>query len=135
MPVIVVTRLRLRDPEVFDEFFAAAVAVTEKAQSSEGNLGADVLAEANHTYWTRTSWRDRSAMDAFVGSEPHLSTMSRISDWCDEATFTDWEQASGELPGWQEGYARIIAGGQPTTLTTATAAHSTRDFPAPVLPA
>jgi hypothetical protein len=27
--------------------------------------------------------------------------MSRISDWCDEATFTDWEQASGELPDWQ----------------------------------
>jgi quinol monooxygenase YgiN len=134
MPVIVVTRLRLRDPALFDEFFAAAVAVTEKSQGSDGNLGADVLAEANNTYWTRTSWRDRGAMDAFVGSEPHLTTMGRISEWCDEATFTDWEQPSGELPDWQDGYARIIADGQPATLTNATDAHRGRDFPAPVVP-
>jgi heme-degrading monooxygenase HmoA len=134
MPVIVVTRLRLRDLGLFDEFFAAAVAVTEKAQRSEGNLGADVLAEANNTYWTRTAWRDRSDMDAFVGSEPHLATMGHIDEWCDEATFTDWEQPDGDLPDWQNGYARIVANGQPATLTNGTDAHGTRDFPAPIVP-
>jgi hypothetical protein len=46
MPFIVVTRLRLRDSAFFDEFFASAVAVVEQATNSEGNLGADVLAEA-----------------------------------------------------------------------------------------
>ncbi len=96
MPVIVITRLRLRDPAFFDEFFASAVAVVEQAQGTEGNLAADVLAEANNTYWTRTAWQGRAAMDGFVGSEPHLSTMSRIDDWCDEATFVDWEQASSD---------------------------------------
>jgi hypothetical protein len=50
MTVIVVTRLRLRDPKFFDEFFAHAVAVVEQAQNSPGNLAADVLAEANNTY-------------------------------------------------------------------------------------
>ena len=44
MPVIVVTRLRLSDPALFDEFFASAVAVTEQSENSDGNLGADVLA-------------------------------------------------------------------------------------------
>jgi hypothetical protein len=38
-------------------------------------------------------------MDAFVGSEPHLHTMSRIDDWCDEATFVEWEQAAACLDG------------------------------------
>src|SRR5258708_15041761 len=84
MPVIVVTRLRLKDPAFFDEFFASAVAVVEQAQNSEGNLGADVLAEANNTYWTRTVWQERDQMNAFVANEPHLHTMSRIDDWCDE---------------------------------------------------
>jgi len=135
MPVIVVTRLRLRDLAVFDEFFAAAVAVTELARTSEGNLGADVLAEAENTYWTRTSWRDRRSMDAFVGTEPHLTTMSRISDWCDEATFTDWEADAPGLPAWQDGYARIVTDGKPASLAYGTAAHATRDFPAPVVPA
>ena len=98
MPVIVVTRLRLSDPALFDEFFAAAVAVTEQAKNSDGNLGADVLADANNVYWTRTAWRARGPMQAFVGSEPHLATMARIDDWCDEATFIDWEQAGPACP-------------------------------------
>ncbi len=68
MPVIVVTRLRLRDPAFFGEFFASAVSVVEQANGSAGSLGADVLAEANNTYWTRTAWQDRGAMNAFVGT-------------------------------------------------------------------
>jgi quinol monooxygenase YgiN len=133
MPVIVVTRLRLKDQALFDEFFAAAVAVVEQAQNSAGNLGADVLAEANNTYWTRTVWSEHDQMDAFVGSEPHVRTMSRIDDWCDEATFVEWEQAAAELPDWQDGYARLVATGQGASLTNATAAHHTRDFPAPIV--
>jgi hypothetical protein len=31
------------------------VAVVGQAQNAEGNLGADVLAEANDTHWTRTA--------------------------------------------------------------------------------
>ena len=133
MPVIVVTRLRLKDPAVFNEFFASAVAVGEQARNSEGNLGADVLAEANNTYWTRTVWQERDLMDAFVGSEPRLRTMSRIDDWCDEATFIDWEQASADLPDWQTGYRRLIAEGKAASLTEPTDAHETRAFPPPVV--
>jgi heme-degrading monooxygenase HmoA len=135
MAVIVVTRLRLKDPGLFDEFFASAVAVVEQAQNSEGNLGADVLAEANNTYWTRTAWEGRDPMNAFVGSAPHLQTMNRIDDWCDEATFVDWEQAGADMPDWQDGYRRLVASGQGATLTHATDAHHSRQFPAPVLPA
>ena len=132
MAVIVVTRLRLADPALFDEFFAAAVAVTEQAQNSGGNLGADVLADADNVYWTRTAWQARGPMEAFVGSEPHLTTMSRIDGWCDEATFVDWEQSDAGLPDWQTGYDRLIAGGQAASLTNASDAHNTRAFPAPV---
>ncbi len=67
MPVIVVTRLRLIDPAPFDEFFASAVAVTEQAQYSDGNLGADDLADANNVFWTRTASQARGPMQAFVG--------------------------------------------------------------------
>jgi quinol monooxygenase YgiN len=134
MPVIVVTRLRLRDPAFFDEFFASAVAVVEQAQATEGNLSAEVLADANNANWTRTAWQGRAEMDKFVGAEPHLTTMSRIDDWCDEATFVDWEQPSPGSLDWQEGYRRLVADGQVSRLTHGTEAHRTRDFPAPVVP-
>jgi hypothetical protein len=133
MPVIVVTRLRLRDPAFLDDFFAAAVGALEQAKSAEGNLGADVLADANNVWWTVTSWRDRRLMNAFVGTEPHLSTMARIDGWCDEGTFADWEQASPDLPDWQTSYQRLIADGQMASLTHPSAAHQTRAFPAPVV--
>jgi hypothetical protein len=132
MPVIVVTRLRLRDPASLDEFFTAAVAVLEQAKSSGGNLGADVLADANNAWWTLTAWRERGSMQAFVGTEPHLSTMGRLDDWCDEATFADWEQASEVLPDWQTSYRRLVADGQVATLTHASGAHQTRAFPPPI---
>ena len=133
MPVIVVTRLRLKDPAFFDDFFASAVAVAEQAQNSPGNLAADVLAEANNTYWTRTAWQDRDAMNTFVGTQPHLATMDRLDDWCDEATFVDWEQPGPDLPAWPDGYARLVADGQVASLSSPSDAHHTRDFPAPVV--
>jgi Antibiotic biosynthesis monooxygenase len=134
MPVIVVTRLRLRDPAFFNEFFASAAAVVEQAQGTEGNLAADVLAEANNTYWTRTAWQERASMNSFVGTEPHLSTMDRIDDWCDEATFVDWEQPSVGPVDWQDGHQRLVADGQTAQLTHGSDAHQTRGFPAPVVP-
>ena len=133
MPVIVITRLRLRDPAFFDEFFTSAVAAVQQAQATEGNLAADVLAEANNTYWTRTAWQERAEMDSFVGSEPHLTTMNRVDDWCDEATFVEWEQAGGDPPDWQDGHRRLVADGQEPRLTHGTDAHQTRDFPVPVV--
>jgi hypothetical protein len=132
MPVVVVTRLRLRDPALLDEFFTAAVAVLEQAKNSSGNLGADVLADANNAWWTLTAWQARDSMKAFVGTEPHLSTMAQLDDWCDEATFVDWEQASEDLPDWQTSYRRLVADGQAAGLTYASDAHQSRSFPPPV---
>jgi len=132
MPVVVVTRLRLRDPAFLDEFFTAAVAVLEQAKNSGGNLGADVLADANNAWWTLTAWQERDSMKAFVCTEPHLSTMAHLGDWCDEATFVDWEQASEDLPDWQTSYRRLVADGQAASLAYASDAHQSRSFPPPV---
>ena len=72
MPVIVVTRLRLRDPALLDEFFTDAVAAIEQAMKSEGNLGADALADANNAWWSVSAWQERHLMQAYVDSEPDL---------------------------------------------------------------
>jgi quinol monooxygenase YgiN len=134
MPVMVVTRLRLRDPGRLDAFFQAAVAVLEQAKGSEGCVGTDVLAEAHDTWWTVSAWRDRTTMRAFVGVEPHLTTMAHLDEWCDEATFVDWEQPGEEIPDWPTCYARLIAEGKPATLEHASADNEAKAFPPPVVP-
>jgi hypothetical protein len=98
MPVIVVTRLRLRDPALLDEFFTDAVAAIEQATKSEGNLGADALADANNAWRSVSAWQERRLMQAFVDSQPHLGISARLDHYCDEATFVDWDQASADLP-------------------------------------
>jgi len=55
MPVIDVTRLRLKDPALLDEFLTDAVAAIEQAHKPEGNLGADALADTNNAWWFVTA--------------------------------------------------------------------------------
>ena len=134
MPVIVVTRLRLRDPALLDEFFTNAVAAIEQATKSEGNLGADALADADNAWWSVTAWQERRLMQAYVDSEPHLGISARLDHYCDEATFVDWEQASPALPDWQTSWRHLTADGKAADLTHPSTANETRDFPPPVQP-
>jgi hypothetical protein len=133
MPVIVITRLRLKDAALTDEFFTDALAAIEQAQKSQGNLGADALADANNAWWSVTAWGERRLMHSYVRTEPHRTIMSHLDRFCDEATFVDWEQDSADLPDWQTGWRRLVDGGQAAELSQPSAAHQTRDFPAPVV--
>ena len=134
MPVIVVTRLRLKDPGLLDEFFTDAVAAIEQAVKSEGNLGADALADADDAWWSVSAWREREPMRAFVRSEPHLNIITRLDHYCDEATFVDWEQDTPRLPDWQTCWQHLVADGKPAELSQPSAANQTRAFPPPVEP-
>jgi hypothetical protein len=134
MPVIVVTRLRLKDPSLLDEFFTHAAAVLEQAMKSEGNLGVDALAEAHDAWWSKTAWQDRARMEAYVNTEPHLSTEALLDHLCDEATFVDWEQPSPDLPDWQTSWRHLVGQGRSATLTDQSDANQTRAFPPPVEP-
>jgi hypothetical protein len=129
MALVVVTRLRVRDQKFFDDFFAAAVAVVEQATASEGNIAADVLAEAHNTYWTRSCWQHAEAMRRFMTAEPHLGTMNRIDHWCDVATFVNWEQTEAALPDWDDAYDRLIDLGQVVHLKFEAQDNATRSFP------
>jgi hypothetical protein len=135
VPIIVVTRLRLKNPALLDEFFTDAVAAMEQAQKSEGNLGADALADADNAWWSVSAWRDREPMQAFVHSAPHSAILGRLDHYCDEATFVDWEQESPSLPDWPTCWQHLTADGKVAALSEASPINQTRAFPPPVVPA
>jgi quinol monooxygenase YgiN len=134
MPVIVVTRLRLKDPALLDEFFTDAVAAIEQAQQAAGNLGADALADADNAWWSKTAWTERGPMEAYVNAEPHLDISTRLDHYCDEATFVGWEQDSADLPDWPTSWRHLVADGLVAELTQPSPANQTRAFPPPVEP-
>lgn len=107
MAIIVVTRLRLKDPALLDDFFTDALAAIEQAQKSDGNLGVDALADANNAWWSVTSWQERRLMQSYVRTDPHRTIQShldRLTPWSSCSHLAGWD-ASG-LRGSQRGTAR-----------------------------
>jgi hypothetical protein len=45
----------------------------------------------------------------------------------------DWEQDSPDLPDWPTNWRHLVADGLGAELTQPSAAHQSRDFPAPVV--
>ena len=133
MAVVVITRLRLRDPSLLDDFFVAASTALDAALKSDGNVHGDAIAEANNTWWTASVWQDRGSMASFVRSYAHRRAMGGMNEWCDEATFVDWEQDDAALPDWQAAYQRLVADGQSATLPHRSSQNDARGFPAPVI--
>ena len=125
MPVIVVTRLRLRDPALPDEFFTDAVAAIEQAMTAEGNLGADALADANNAWWSVSARQERRLMQAYGDSEPHLGIRARLDHFCDEATFVDWERPAPTCPtGKPVGATSPLMARRPSSPTHRLQSHS-----------
>jgi hypothetical protein len=101
MPVVSITRLRVRSVRFLPSFIWHAVRSLRRARRSAGCLAADVRREKALVFWTRTAWIDLAAMRAYVGSGVHRDVMPKLQDWCDEASVVHFDDASGSLPDWQ----------------------------------
>ena len=127
--VIVITRLRLSDPRHRRKFLKAAAAAIEQANSTPGNLGTGVLPDAHDVYWTQTVWNDQGSLSDFKTGEPHLGMMGSLDEWCDEASFVEWEQSTPQMPEWPEAYDRLVRDGRSPTLSRPSPDQEARSFP------
>jgi hypothetical protein len=123
MPLISVTRLRIRSARFLPGFFVYAFRSTRQARRTPGNLGAAVFNDSLHTFWTKTAWQDEAAMRAFMRSGPHTLAMPKLAHWCDEASVVHWSQDTAELPAWPEAHRRMQAEGRPSRVRHPSPAH------------
>jgi quinol monooxygenase YgiN len=98
MPLISVTRLRVRSLRFMPGFIYYALRSSRQAKRDSGNLGVNLLRDAHNTYWTCTAWRDQAALGAFMMATPHRDAMSKLAEWCDEAAVVHWTQETADLP-------------------------------------
>lgn len=134
MAYVSITRLRIRDDAFLAQFMGDSLEIHTQATTAEGNLGADLLVEAENTFWTKSTWTDRSAMRAFMTSAKHAESMPKLRQWCDEAHVAHWEQEGAELPPWDEAHRQLLAIGRCSAVDHPSPAHASMDLPAPVLP-
>jgi len=133
MPLVSVTRLRIRSWRYFPSFLIYALRTSRQAKNSSGNLAASVLRDSDNTFWTRTMWTTESAMKSFMSSGPHKRVMPRLPEWCDEAAVVHWVQDTGQEPDWQETYRRLQADGRRSRVNHPSPAHKSFEIRPPKL--
>jgi hypothetical protein len=107
MPLVSITRLRVRSFCYLAPFLLGSLRSAREAKNASGNLAVSVLSDANLAFWTRTLWTDERSMRAFMFAPAHRRVMPKLLQWCDEAAVTHWLQNSPEPPSWQEVHRRL----------------------------
>jgi heme-degrading monooxygenase HmoA len=123
MPLVSITRLRVRSWRHLAIFFVQALRSARLAARSDGNLATMLLRDANRTFWTATSWTDERTMKAFMHAPPHGPGMRKLLEWCDEASLVHWTQESGALPSWSDAHARLQRDGRTSKVLHPSPAH------------
>ncbi len=123
MPLVSVTRLRLRSWRFFPSFLWHAAKSQRQAQRADGNLALQVRADGR-AFWTLTLWRDRAAMRDYMIAGSHRVAMPKLQHWCDEASVSDWDQDATTLPTWAEAESQMAAQGSLSKVKHPSPAHS-----------
>ena len=123
MPVISVTRLRVRSWIILPAFLLRALRIGQQAKKAPGNLGAKVLNDRRKTFWTCTSWESEAAMRAFMLAPPHGPAMRKLLEWCDEASLVHWLQPAPEMPPWNEAHSRLQREGRASKVNHPSESH------------
>ncbi|MGH9483168.1 MAG: DUF3291 domain-containing protein, partial [Terriglobales bacterium] len=124
MPLVSITRLRVRSWRFLPSFFLYALRSAREASKAEGNLAARLLRDRNFTFWTSTLWTTDAAMKAFMLAGAHRKAMPRLQHWCDEASVVHWVQEPSELPGWADAYTRLQRDGRASKVRFPSPSHA-----------
>lgn len=128
MPLVSLTRLRLRAFWYLPPFFWFSLLSTRQARRAPGFLGGQFASEPGLGFWTVTLWQDEASMRAFRNADPHRRAMPRLIDWCDEASYAHWPQDGLALPSLDEAKRRMIADGQVSKVRHPTPAHARKEI-------
>ena len=131
MPLVSVTRLRVRSWRYVPAFLIQSLLAARQAKRSDGNLRVFVLRDADRTFWTCAVWTDEAAMRSFMRAGTHRHVMPRLADWCDEATLVHWVQDGLEPPSWQEAHRRLRQQGRRSWVDHRSPAQQRFEFPPP----
>jgi hypothetical protein len=131
LPLISITRLRVRSIVYLPQFVWYALRSSRQAQRAPGFLGGKLLREKGGAWWTLTAWQGAAAMNAYRTQRPHVAAMPRLLDWCNEAAVVHWTQVTTALPSWQESHQRMQEEGRASKVNHPSPVHLTHQIPAP----
>ena len=106
--VVMASLLRLDSVRHVPGFLRAAMAIRQQVLRADGAAGVSLNTALPRTFFTLSAWRDRDALEAFVRSEPHVSSMRRYRPAMTDARFVFWSTTADKLPpSWKEAQLRL----------------------------
>lgn len=141
MPLVSVTRLRLRSRRYLPRFAYDTWAITRQARRSPGFLKGRLFRGSDRplliglvvgrlpSFWTMTMWVDRDSMMAFRNGGAHRDVLPKFPEWGREASTVNWTQDSEELPDIGEAHRRMVEDGEPMSLRHPSDAHASGEIP------
>lgn len=123
MPIISVTRLRVRSWRYLPAFLITSLRTGGQAKKAPGNLAVKILQDRRKTFWTCTAWESEADIRAFMLAPPHGPVMRKLLDWCDEAALVRWSQPGSELPAWDVAHLRMQREGRTSKVNHPSEAH------------
>ncbi len=131
MPLVSITRLRVRAWRYLPAFVVGTFRSALEARPSSGSLAVSILNDSNLAFWTRTVWNDEAALRSFMLSGAHKKVMPRLLEWCDEAAVVRWLQESPEPPAWPEAHRRMQNEGRRSKVDHPSEAQVRFEIPRP----
>ena len=123
MPIVSITRLRVRSWRYLAPFLLYALRSSRQAKHSAGNLAVSLLRDSDRVFWTCTVWTTESVMKEFMLTGAHRQAMRKLLEWCDEASLVHWEQESDQEPGWDEAHRKLQTQGRRSKVNHPSPAH------------
>lgn len=124
MPVLSITRLRLRSWLFLPSFILYSMRSARQAERTPGFIGGWLGGSGSHAYWTVTAWRDEASMKAFRDRLEHKAAMPKLLNWCNEASVARLAQPEQELPDRDAVLQTLLQRGRTSKVAHPTAEHS-----------
>jgi hypothetical protein len=124
MPFVSVTRLRVRSLRFLPLFAITTMRTRRQLLDADGFVQGRLTIEWPLAFWTMTVWNTVDAMRRYRNHPPHKGAMVRLLDWCDEASYVHWEQATTDVPSVDVAYGRLQAEGKTSKVRHPTSAHA-----------
>ena len=113
--VVMASLLRLDSIRRVPGFLRAAMAIREQVLHADGAVGVALNTSLPRTFFTLSAWRNRDALNAFVRSEPHVSSMRRYRPAMADARFVFWSASADSIPpSWSDVERRLREQPSPT---------------------
>ena len=124
MPVISITRLRLRSLQYLPAFAWYTWQSKRQLTRSPGFVSGTLGSAPGLAFWTATAWSDEASMKSYRDTAWHKRAMPRLLTWCDEAAVARWTQDTATLPDRGQMLERMKAAGRTSKVRYPTPEHT-----------